>query len=380
MDFEFPEELAQVRRTVRGFIEKHLRKHEADVDEADFVDPALMAELRREAVRLGLYAHNLPPEFGGGGLGALGQVVVAEELGSTSIPLAKAAGFLPELLTAVTDSQRPWFLDPLVAGEKTVCYAMTEPDAGSDLGAIKTRAKQVDGGWLLNGAKQFVSHVSSADFIVVLAVTDPQAPLAGRFTLFILDKSNPGFRFIRSFRKMGWRGSDFAAFALDDCRIADDCVLGGVNQGFGAMMKTVNSTRVQLSGVYNGVATEVLARGVAYAKERRTFGARLADHQAIQFRFADIDCELAASRLLSYQAADAVDRGSPSARIAASRAKLYASEMAGRAVDGVLQVFGAAGYTADLPIERFYRDARAFRIGEGSSEMQRLQIARHLLR
>lgn len=380
MDFELPEELNQVRRTVRGFIEKHLRPLEAEVDQADHVDPAVMRDLRRKAVELGLYAHNLPADIGGGGLSALGQVVVAEELGSTSIPLAKAAGFLPELLTVATAEQRPWFLDPLIAGEKTVCYAMTEPDAGSDLGGIKTRAVKTDGGWVLNGSKQFVSFVSTADFIVVLAITDPAAALGGRFSLFITEKSNPGFRFIRSFKKMGWRGADFAAFALDDCFVPDGHVLGGVNQGFGAMMRTVNSTRVQLSGIYNGVATEVLNRGVAYAKERRTFGARLADHQVIQFRLADIDCELAASKLLSYRAADAVDRGDEAARIAASRAKLYASEMAGRAVDGVLQIFGAAGYVADLPIERFYRDARAFRIGEGASEMQRIQIARHLLR
>lgn len=380
MDFQIPEELEQVRRTVRRFIVEHLQPLEAEVDAADFFDPELMKELRLKAAALGIYAHNMPAELGGGGLGMLGQVVVAEEAGRTSIPMAKTLGYLPELLLACNEAQREWLLKPVVSGDKMVCYAITEPDAGSDMGGLRTHARRVGGQWVLNGSKQFISNVHCADFVVVLAVTAPEAPLSGRFTLFVVHPDNPGFSYTRKLHKMGWLGADFSAFGLLDCKVPDDCVLGEVNGGFAAMMATVNATRVQLSGVYNGVATEVLARGIAYAKERKTFGAPLADHQAIQFRFADIDCELAASRLLSYQAADAVERKHPHARIAGSRAKLYASEMAGRAVDSVLQIFGAAGYTRDYPIERFYRDARAFRIGEGSSEMQRLQIARHLLR
>ena len=380
MDFAIPDELETLSTTVRRFVLEHLRPLEKSIDEAEYADPDVMRGLRRKAVEIGLYAHNLPVEFGGGGLSMLGTVVVGEELGRTSMPLNLGiGGFLPEMLTLASEAQRSWFLDPLARGEKVIAYAMTEPDAGSDLGGLKTRARLEGNEWVINGAKQFVSLADHAEFIVVLTVTDPGASLRGRFTCFIVDRENPGFRFLRSIKKMGWRGSDFCAFALDECRVNDEAVLGEVGGGFAAVMGTVNKTRIQAGACWVGMAQELQEQAISHAKQRRTFGSLLGEHQAIQFMLADNDVEIEAARLLVYRAANAVDQGQSDARIAASRVKYYCAEMVGRVADRVLQIFGAAGYSRELTVERMYRDARAYRIGEGSSEMQKIQIARYLL-
>ena len=379
MDFKLPEELEMLRTTVRGFVARNLRPLEQSVDRSDHLDQAVFRDLRRKAVELGLYAHNLPAEVGGGGLGLLGQVVIGEEIGRTSMPLADAIGFLPLAIAEANAGQRDWFVDPLVTGESTVAYALTEPDAGSDLGSIKTRAQRIAGRWRLTGSKQFISGADIADMIIVLAVTDPSAPLRSRFTLFIVERTHPGFHYLGNFHKMGWKGYQLGAFSLDDCELSDDHVLGTVGGGFDSIMATINTSRIEYSGRYVGMADELLKLAVNYARERRTFGASLASHQAIQFSLADCDCEIEAARLLTYRAAQLADEGDPHFRIAGSRSKLYASEMVGRVADRVLQIFGGAGYMSDFPVERMYRDARAFRIGEGTSEMQRMQIARHLL-
>ncbi len=380
MDLTLPEELVLLRDTVKRFVDKELRPLEKGIEEAGKADPEVLRSLRKRAADFGIYAHNLPVEVGGGGLSAIGQVVVAQELGRTTIALSRTAGYVPALLAYCRPDQRDWFLDPLVKGDKFVTYAVTEPDAGSDVGATKTRARRVDGGWVLNGGKCYVSNVDIADWVIVVAVTDPTASINGRFTLFIVDKSNPGFHFMRNIRKLGWRGAEFCQFSLDECKVPDHCIIGAVHGGFELIMLAINLTRIHLGGIYVGMGDELRDHAVNYAKQRKTFGKRLADHQAIQFILADIDCELEASRLLVYAAADAYDRKRPDMRIAASRAKLFASEMAFRTADRVLQIYGAAGVTADYPIERMFRDSRLFRIGEGTSEMQRIQIARHLLR
>jgi acyl-CoA dehydrogenase len=379
VDFTLPEELEMLRATVRGYVTKYLRPLEKSVEEKDHLDDEVFRNLRRQAVALGLYAHNLPESFGGGGLSVLAQVVVGEEIGRTSMPLADAVGFLPATMTLASEAQRDWFTDPLVSGELTVAYALTEPDAGSDLGSLRTRGERIGGKWVLNGGKQFISGADYADFIIILAVTDSSASLRSRQTLFIIDRKNPGFKYLGVMRKMGWRGYQLGAFSLQDCVVEDSHVLGEVGGGFGGMMATINTTRIEYAGRYVGMAEELMKLAVEHANIRKTFGAKLGSHQAIQFMLADSDCELQASRLLAYQAADFADRGDPAARIAGSRAKLYASEMVGRVADRVMQIFGGSGYMCDLPIERMYRDARAFRIGEGTSEMQRIQIARALL-
>jgi alkylation response protein AidB-like acyl-CoA dehydrogenase len=365
--------------TVRRFVRERLAPHEAQVDEDDALAPALLRSLKQEAHALGLTGYNLPESLGAPGLSIAAQCVVDEIGGHTSMALCEALGHLPGSLRFVNAAQREWLLDPLLRAETSIAYALTEPAAGSDLNALTTHAERVDGGWRLNGTKHFISAAEHADHIIVLAVTDAGAALKSRLSTFIVARDTPGFTLRRRFRTMGWRGHPLSEFTLEDCVVPGTHVLGAPGAGFGTMMATVNNDRLMVAAKCVGIAQALIELAVPYARERHTFGKPLAEHQAIQFMIADNDVDVVAARALVQQAAALGDAGDPAFRIAASRAKLFASEMAGRVADRVMQLFGGAGYMADLPVERFYRDVRAFRIGEGTSEMQRLQIARHVL-
>lgn len=373
------DEIALLRETARRFVRNRLVPLEAQIEIADDIEPALIAQLRQEAVALGLYGFNLPESLGGPGLPADAKLAILEEITYTSVPLTEAAGYLPLSLNFCNPEQRARLLPPLLAGKKVITYAMTEPDAGSDLGAIRMRAERRAGGWVLNGSKQFISHAETADHIIVLALTDPGAPLKRKLTTFIVERGNPGLTGMTRFRKMGWRGYHLNAFTLEDCFVPDADVLGAPGDGFLAIMESINHDRIFSACRSLGLAQRGHDMSCAWAKERVAFGATLSAHQGIQFMIADNDVEIEAARLLMYRAARLIEANDPASRIAASRAKLYASEMGCRVSDRVLQIFGGMGYMCDLPIERFYRDARAFRIGEGTSEMQRIQIARHVL-
>lgn len=372
-------EMSMLRQTVRGFVRNRLEPLEHQIEADDDVSPDLMAQLRGEAAALGIYGFNLPPELGGYGLPVSAQVAILEEVTFTSVPLSEVIGFLPLSLIHLNEEQRIRILPDLAAGRATMTYALTEPDAGSDLGGIRTRATKVDGGWRLEGSKQFISNVETCDYVIVLAVTDSSAGLKGRLTTFIVRRSNPGLVGLTRYKKMGWHGYHLNGFSLEGCFVPDDDVLGAPGDGFLVMMASINHDRILSACRSLGLAQRAHEMSVIYAKERRAFGAQLAGHQAIQFMIADNDVEIEAARALIYRAAELYDRDDPSARIAVSRAKLYASEMGCRVVDRCLQIFGGMGYMCELPIERFYRDARAFRLGEGTSEMQRIQIARHAL-
>jgi acyl-CoA dehydrogenase len=373
------DEIAMLRATTRRFVRERLVPLEAQVEAADDIEPALLAQLRQEAVALGLYGFNLPESLGGPGLPADAKLAVLEEITYTSVPLTEVAGYLPLSLNFCNAEQRARLLPALRAGKEVITYAMTEPDAGSDLGAIRMRAQKKDGGWVLNGSKQFISHAETANHIIVLALTDPGAPLKRRLTTFIVARANPGIAGMTRYRKMGWRGYHLNGFSLDNCFVSDADVLGQPGDGFLAIMESINHDRIFSACRSLGLAQRGHEMSCAYAKERVAFDATLSQHQGIQFMIADNDVEIEAARLLIYRAAKLIEAGDPAARIAASRAKLYASEMGCRVSDRVLQIFGGMGYMCDLPVERFYRDARAFRIGEGTSEMQRIQIARHVL-
>jgi acyl-CoA dehydrogenase len=378
VDLSIPTELTQLQESVRTFVTRELRPLEHDIDQADDIDAAVSRNLRLKAVALGLVGFNLPASVGGGGVGPLGEVLIGEEVGRTSIPLAETVGRLPQALVFANEEQRSWLLQPALKGEASVCVALTEPDAGSDLMGIHTQARRDVDGWRINGSKVFISQVETCDYVLVLAVTDPGAPLRSRFTTFIVERDNPGLEITRRFRKMGWRGYHISAFSLDT-HVSCDRVLGEVGGGFETIMTAVNAMRLYIAARCVGAAKELLRLAVEYVQNRSTFGHRLGDHQAIQFMLADMDVEIEAARLLVLSTAWKAETNAPDLRIAASRAKLYASEMAGRAADAAVQIFGGAGYMDDYPVERMYRDLRAFRIGEGTSEMQRIQIARHLI-
>lgn len=373
------EDVALIRQTARRFVRERLVPLEPGIDAADDVPPGLLATLRAEAHALGLYGFNLPASLGGPGLPVEARLAVLEELTYTSVPLSEVMGYLPLSLRFCSPAQREALLPALVSGQQTMTYALTEPGTGSDLSALSTRGQQVDGGWRLNGAKQFISHAETADYILVLAQTDATATLKGRLSTFLVRKGNPGLVGMTRYRKMGWRGYHLNGFSLENCFVPDEDLLGAPGQGFAVMMESINHDRIFSASRSLGLARRAHELSCAYAKERRAFGAPLGDHQAIQIMIADNDVEIAAAQLLIAEGARSIDRGAPDARIAAARAKLYASEMGCRVSDRALQIFGGMGYMAELPLERFYRDARAFRIGEGTSEMQRIQIARSAL-
>jgi alkylation response protein AidB-like acyl-CoA dehydrogenase len=365
--------------TVERFVREKLKPLEAEVDQADGLDVPRRQALEQEVRALGLYGYNLPASIGGPGLSLHTLSELDEAIGHTSMPLGEVFGHLPGSLRFCSAEQQSWLVEPLLQARTHIAYALTEPGAGSDLSAVSTRAQRVAGGWQLNGYKHFISNVEHADHVIVLAATDPAAPLKSKLSTFIVEKSNPGLVMQRKFRKMGWHGYPLSAFSLDDCFVPDGHVLGEPGQGFQTMMATINNDRIYVASKCLGMAQALMDLVLPHARQRVTFGKPLAEHPTIQFALADCDVELHAARLITRHAAALGDAGDPAFRIAASRAKLYASEMLGRVADRVLQIFGGAGYMCDLPVERIYRDARAFRIGEGTSEMQRLQIARHLL-
>jgi alkylation response protein AidB-like acyl-CoA dehydrogenase len=372
-------EMSMLRQTVRGFVRNRLEPLEQQIEADDNVPADLLAKLRAEAAALGIYGFNLPSELGGYGLQVSAQVGILEEVAYTSVPLSEVVGFLPLSLIHLNEEQRSRILPDLTAGRATMTYALTEPDAGSDLSSIRTKAVKVDGGWRLDGAKQFISNVETCDYVIVLAVSDSSASLKGRLTTFIVKRANPGLVGLTRYKKMGWHGYHLNGLSLEGCFVPDEDVLGRPGDGFLVMMTSINHDRIFSACRSLGLAQRAHDMSVNYAKERRAFGAQLASHQAIQFMIADNDVEIEATRALIYRAADLCDRNDPASRIAVSRAKLYASEMGCRVVDRCLQIFGGMGYMCELPIERFYRDARAFRLGEGTSEMQRIQIARQAL-
>ena len=374
---EVSDEIDMVRATVRKFVRDRLVPLEEEVEKADDLVPDLSMRLRKEAVALGLYGFNLPTSIGGPGLPAGIQLAILEELTYTSVPLSEVLGYLPLSLTFCNEEQRQRVLADILHADKTVTYALPEPDAGSDLGGLCTRATKVDGGWRLDGAKHFISHAETADYILVLAVTDDDAPLKKRLTTFIVERTNSGIVGMTRYAKMGWRGYHLNGFSLEACFVPDRDVLGAPGDGFLAMMASINHDRIFSACRSLGLAARGHEMACAYARERKAFGRPLSEHQAVQMMVADNDVEIEAARALIHRAVAAVELGEQKFRIAASRAKLYASEMGCRVADRVLQIFGGMGYMCELPVERFYRDARAFRIGEGTSEMQRIQIARN---
>lgn len=373
------QEVRMIRETARRFVRSQLVPLEAGIDAADEVDSAVLARLREQASELGLYGFNLPQDIGGPGLDTDAKLAILEEITYTSVPLSEVIGHLPLSMKFFDEAQRRRVLPDILSGKSVITYALTEPDAGSDLSAVRTRAQRADGGWVVNGSKHFISHAETADYILVLALTDPDASLKARLTTFLVRRDNPGIVGMTRYRKMGWRGYHLNGFTLDNCFVPDADVVGGVGGGFLSMIESINHDRIFSASRSLGLSRRGQEMACQYASERKAFGATLGEHQAIQFMLADNDVDIEAARLLIRRAAELVYAGDPLGRIAASRAKLFASEMGCRVSDRVLQVFGGMGYMCELPVERFYRDARAFRIGEGTSEMQRIQIARQAL-
>ncbi|MBI3044662.1 MAG: acyl-CoA dehydrogenase family protein [Betaproteobacteria bacterium] len=373
-------ELEQMRAALRKFTTQELEPWARVIDETDEVPgdvPKLLA-------RNGYLGMRLDEAFGGGGLGLAPYCLTLEEFSRShrvfTTVVAASSGNTPLAIARFgTDAQRRKYLRGLADGTTRTAFALTEPEAGSDSAAIKTRAERTAKGWVLNGRKHFISGAHVADFVMVMAVTDPAKRARGGITAFLVERGTPGFAVTRLDTTIGSGAIKLAELTFEGCRLDDAAVLGEVGQGFRIAMESLTEGRLSVACSCIGTADRLLEMSVAHAQARHTFGKPLAERQAIQWMIADSAVELAAARALTYSAILDVEAGADTGS-RPSMCKLYCSEMVGRVADRAVQIHGGMGVIRGFPVERFYRDVRHYRIGEGSSEIQRMLIARGLLK
>jgi acyl-CoA dehydrogenase len=380
VEFALSEAQTLLVETVRRFIRAELTPLEDAIEATGRLDPALAGVIFGKSRALGFYAMNMPAEFGGGGLSAVDTCLVEEQFGhTTDILIRRAFGCVYDVLLECQGEQKQLWLIPAVTGERTIALAITEPGAGSDTAGISTRAVRDGDGWLLTGQKCFISDGEFADAFVVSAVTDPAAKSRG-ISLFLVDKAMPGFAMGRNQPMMGLVGTSHSELFFDGVRLGREHLLGGENHGLRLILETLGRIRLALIGARSvGKAVRLLELMANQANERRQFGRPIGDFQLIQQMLADSAIEINAARLMLLRAAWEIDRGRD-ARQWISMVKVHASEMVGRVADRAVQVFGGMGYCKDLPIERLYRDARIFRIFDGTSEIHRIVVARAVRR
>ena len=380
MDFSLTEEQRLLVGTIREFVHRELKPLEEDVEAGGYLADDVAREIRQKSQKLGLYAVNIPREFGGGGLSFLEWMMAEEQFGRTSdILIRRAFGNVYEILLEASEKQKQTYLLPAVTGERTFSVAFTEPEAGSDAAAIRTRAERSGEGWILNGSKHFISDGLFSDFFVVTAVTDPTAGVHGIST-FIVEKGMTGFTIGRDQPMMGLRGTSHVEMQFENVGLSSDHLLGSEGQGLKLAFATLGRVRLaQVVARSIGKATLVMDQCLDYARERRQFGALIGDFQMIQQMLADSAMEINGTRLALWHTASRIDAGEE-VRGSISMLKVQAAEMLGHVVDRAVQIFGGAGYCRDLPIERYYRDARIYRIYDGTSEIHRAVLAKQMMR
>ena len=380
MDLKLNQEQRLLANTIRSFIRRELKPLEQDIEETGRLSDALAVDIRKKSQALGLYAVNIPSEFGGGGLSVLDWMIAEEQFGWTSdILIRRAFGNVYEILLEGSEVQIENYLLPAVRGDRTFSIAFTEPEAGSDAAAITSQAIRSNNGWVLNGTKHFISDGYYSDFFVVTAVTDPNAATKGIST-FIVEKGMPGLVVGRDQPMMGLRGTSHVEMRFDEVRLSPQHLLGREGQGLKLAFATLGRVRLaQVAARAVGRATMVMKMSLEYARQRRQFGAAIGDFQMIQQMLADSAMEINACRLALWQIASRIDAGEET-RGGISMLKIQASEMLGRVVDRAVQIYGGTGYCRDFPIERYYRDARISRIYDGTSEVHRLVMARELMK
>ena len=378
-DFRPDEATRLLVDTVRRFVRTELLPLEDEVESDGALPPERATEIFRKAMALGLYAMNMPCELGGGGLSAVQVCLVEEQFGHTrDILIRRAFGNAYEVLLECRGEQRERWLAPVVRGERVCSIAMTEPDAGSDAAAIRTRAVPDGHGWRLNGAKHFVSDGLFSDFFVVSAVSDPDAGGRG-ISLFLVDKAMDGVRVGRNQPMMGLSGTSHVELFFDDVALGPECLLGEPGRGLSLLFGTLGRVRLAHIGARAlGLSRRLLDAMASHANERAQFDRPIGELQLVQQMLADSAAEIASARLLMLHTAWRVDRGEATCE-GISMVKVQASETLGRVADRAVQTFGSAGCSRDRPIERIYRDARIFRIYDGTSEIHRGIIARGLL-
>ena len=382
MDFGLSEEQRAIVATVRDFVRRELVPHEDLVERLDEVPADLASQIRGRAIAAGLYAANFPAELGGGGLDEFAVALVERELGWTSYALQWLVARPSNILRACRDDQVQTYLLPTVHGERVDCLAMTEPGAGSDVRSMTTRASKDGGDWVLNGAKHFISYADVADFVIVFAVSGQEPGPRGErsaISAFLVDKGTPGFAVSRGSSSVSHRGYHHCELSFADCRVPGSALLGSEGNGFDLLSEWLGASRLTVAATSVGRARRVLELATDWAATRKQFGQPIGRFQGVGFALADMAAQLEAADLLTMRAAWQLTLGAMTDADAAM-AKLFASEMLAKVTDQAVQIFGGAGLMSDLPIERFWRDARVERIWDGTSEIQRHIISRSMLR
>jgi short/branched chain acyl-CoA dehydrogenase len=383
MSYELSQEHTEFRHSVRDFAEAEIAPHAAEWDRKHYFP----VEVVKKMGRLGLFGLTAPEEYGGAGGDFTSLCVAIEEIGrvdqSLGITLEAAVGLgINPILTYGTDEQKQRWLPELVKGEALAGFGLTEPESGSDAGATKTRAVLDGGEWVIDGAKQFITNSGSAmtSVVTVTARTGERPDGKAEVSTIIVPAGTPGFVAEPAYDKLGWHASDTHPLAFDNCRVPEANLLGERGKGFAQFMATLDDGRVAIAALAVGCIKACLEMSVQYAGERRTMGGVIGRKQGVAFQIADLQVMGAAAELLTYKAAVMKDRGAPTSEFkkAAAVAKLYATEAAVSATRIATQVFGGYGFMEEYPVTRFYRDAKVLEIGEGTSEVQRILIARSL--
>jgi alkylation response protein AidB-like acyl-CoA dehydrogenase len=363
--------------TVRAFADDRIRPVAAALDESE----QFPADLYREMAALGLFGITIPEQFGGVGSDTLAYAVVMEELSRGYASVADQCGLVELVATLLaehgTDAQRDKYLKPLLTANRRCAYALTEPEAGSDLSNLRTTATRVSDGWILDGSKIWIHNAPVCDFAVVLARTDPAAGHRG-MSIFLADRDQPGFNVGRKEHKMGQRASQVGALQFDGLKLPTGALLGPEGRGFHLMMSVLDKGRIGIGALAVGVLQAALDASIDYAKARRQFGQPIADFQAVQWMIADMAKDAHAARLLVHAAAAKRDSGA-AATLDAAMAKCFASDAAVAHTANAVQIYGGSGYIRGFEVERLYRDAKITQIYEGTNQIQRMIIARQLL-
>jgi hypothetical protein len=379
VDFRLTEEQHQLRRSVREFAEREIRPHVMEWDEKCEFPLAVLKQLGK----LGLMGILFPPEYGGAGMGYVEYVIGIEELsrvdGSVGIIVAAHTSLCSNhIWIAGSEEQKRKYTPKLASGEWIGAWGLTEPGSGSDAGSARMSATRTKNGWVLNGNKTFTTNGSYADVVVVIAVTDKAAHTHG-LSAFLVEKGTPGFRPGKKENKLGLRASDTSELIFEDCLIPPENLLGKEGDGFIDAMRVLDGGRISIAALGLGMAQGAFEASLRYSQERRQFGRAISEFQAIQWKLADMATEIDAARLLTMRAATLKDNGEKTT-MESSMAKLYTSEVAVRCANECVQIHGGYGFIKDYPAEKFYRDVKLCTIGEGTSEIQRLVIARQLLK
>ena len=382
MDFGLSNEQQMIIDSVRSFVEQELYPHEAEVEKNNQIDDAVVEKIKQKAIELGLYAANMPEEFGGGGLDSLTLCLMEKELGKANFGLQYIVARPSNILLACKDEQIERYLLPTISGEKVDCLAMTEPNAGSDVRSMQCKAERDGEHFVINGSKHFISHANMADYVILFAASGvedtPRGPKK-KITSFLVDMGTPGFTVEPGYNSVSHRGYHNFILNFDNCRLHESQMLGEEDHGFDVANEWLGATRLSVAAMCLGRAERALEIAIEWAATREQFGQTIGKFQGVSFKLADMSMELQAAELLTFRAAwnDTQDNMSNSD---AAMAKLKASEMLAMVSDEAIQILGGMGLMDDMPLERIWRDHRVERIWDGTSEIQRHIISRSLLR